>query len=241
MPVAGLGSRFATAGITKPKPLIEIGGKPMVKWAADSIPFVDDEDYIFIVREAHVDRYDLDERLRELFSPAVDIIVIDYLTEGPACTAELAAEYMAADEPILITDSDHYFENEGYEDLISDLPNEIVGAIPVFKSEDEGLSYSAVDNDMQITRVAEKERISGYANIGAYYFATFDDFRWALDNVRDRQATVNDEFYVAPLYNELINRGDTVVARECDENWILGTPESVETFKENFLSSGPEQ
>jgi len=242
MPVAGLGSRFATAGITKPKPLIEIGDRPMVRWAADSIPFVDDDDFVFVVRQAHVDKHSLDEELRRLFSPAVDIVVIDYLTEGPACTAKLAEEYVSPDESVIVTDSDHYFQSERYNRLLREPPDDLLGAIPVFEATDEGLSYSAVDDEMRISRVAEKERISAYANIGAYYFAKFDDFVWALERARERGRTVNDEYYVAPLYNELIEREERarIQACECEAVWSLGTPDAVETFEEGFLSSRPE-
>lgn len=239
MPIAGLGSRFATAGITKPKPLITIGNKPMVRWAADSIPFVDDESFIFVVREAHVDKYDIGDELRRLFPPDIDIVVIDYLTEGPACTARLAEEYLDDNEPVIITDSDHYFRSPEYEQLLTEPPDDIHGAIPVFEASDEGLSYSAVDNEMGITEIAEKRRISNYANIGAYYFASFGDFTWALDQVKDKGQTVNNEYYVAPLYNELIARGDRVLARECETVWSLGTPDAVETFEEEFLTSDP--
>lgn len=240
MPVAGLGSRFATAGITKPKPLIAVGEKPMVRWAADSIPFVDDDEFVFVVREAHVDQYGIDEKLREIFSPDVDIVVIDYLTEGPACTARLAEEYVSDDEPVIVTDSDHYFHNPEYVELLTDPQDDVHGAIPVFEATDEGLSYSAVGDEKMITEVAEKRRISQYANIGAYYFQSFGDFTWALDRAREEQRTVNDEYYVAPLYNELIDRGDRILASKCETVWSLGTPDAVETFETNFLNEDRE-
>jgi dTDP-glucose pyrophosphorylase len=239
MPVAGLGSRFATVGITEPKPLIRIGDEPMVRWAADSIPFVDDDDFVFVVRQAHVDEHDIDDRLRDIFSSSIDVVVIDYLTEGPACTARLATEYVDESEPVVITDSDHYFENEAYCDLVGGAPDDVAGAIPVFESSQEGLSYSAVDDDGRITRVKEKERISSYANIGAYYYREFGDFLSALERMEATAERVNNEYYVAPTYNELIADGKTVVVRECETVWSLGTPDAVERFEREFLSDSP--
>lgn len=236
MPIAGLGSRFATEGITKPKPLIEVGDKPMVRWAADSIPFVDDDKFVFVVREAHVDRYDIGEKLRRIFSPNIDIVVIDYLTEGPACTAELAAEHIRSEEKVVVTDSDHFFQSNSYNRLLENPPSDVRGAIPVFPATNDGLSYSSVDDDMHIDRVAEKEQISRYANIGAYYFSAFEDFKWALQRTREKEQTVNEEYYVAPLYNEMIERGDTIVACECEDVWSLGTPADVRAFEEDFLN-----
>lgn len=234
MPMAGLGSRFATAGITKPKPLIEVKGKEMVKWATDSIPFVDYSDFIFVVREAHVDEYKIDELLRKFFGSDIDIVVIDYLTKGPAATAALGGQYVDDDEAIIIADSDMYFQSEEYNELLEDAPEDVHGAIPVFESTDDSNSYSKLGENNRITRVAEKERISNYANIGAYYFSRFESFEWALERTREEKITVNDEYYVAPCYNELIDRGETVVACECDTVWGLGTPEEVERFEEEF-------
>lgn len=237
MPVAGLGSRFATVGISKPKPLIDIGGKPMVRWAADSIPFVEDSEFVFVARQAHINEYDIDEHLEQIFTPEITVVVIDYLTEGPACTAALAQEAVDDDESVVVTDSDHYFESDAYERLLTGDRDGIRGAIPVFRSDDSGLSYSVVDERMCVQRVAEKEPISQYANIGAYYFDRFGDFRSALDAAMERGETVNDEYYVAPLYNELVDGTDSVMACECETVWSLGTPDAVERFETEYLNA----
>lgn len=235
MPIAGLGSRFTTVGITQPKPLIQVGDKPMVRWAGDSIPFISDDNFVFIVRQAHIDRCQIDEQLREIFSSDIDVISIDYLTEGPASTARLAEKYVDDSESVIITDSDHYFENQQYSDFVQSSSDDADGMIPVFESTQGGLSYSKITDDGTVSQVKEKERISTYANIGAYYFDEFGDFCWALDRMESKGDVVNEEYYVAPTYNELLSAGKTVVAKECETVWSLGTPEDVERFEEEFL------
>ena len=37
VPMAGRGSRFANAGFTMPKPLIPVGGKPMIQWVIENV------------------------------------------------------------------------------------------------------------------------------------------------------------------------------------------------------------
>ena len=37
IPMAGRGSRFASAGFELPKPLIDVMGKPMIDWVIDNI------------------------------------------------------------------------------------------------------------------------------------------------------------------------------------------------------------
>jgi hypothetical protein len=48
IPMAGQGSRFAKAGYTFPKPLIEIENKPMIQWVINSIDI--NANYIFLIQ-----------------------------------------------------------------------------------------------------------------------------------------------------------------------------------------------
>ena len=49
IPMAGLGSRFRDAGYSVPKPLIEVLGRPMYAWAAESLPLAQSSQLIFIL------------------------------------------------------------------------------------------------------------------------------------------------------------------------------------------------
>jgi len=40
----------------------------------------------------------------------------------------------------------------------------------------------------------------------------------------------NNEFYVCPIFNEIIGRGNKVKIYQVEEMWGLGTPEDVEYF-----------
>lgn len=63
MPMAGEGSRFANAGWTTPKPLIELNGQPLFKRAISSVVAEGIEmKYSFIVRQEHIDKYGIDAR-----------------------------------------------------------------------------------------------------------------------------------------------------------------------------------
>ena len=54
IPMAGAGSRFAEAGYTFPKPLIEIDGKPMIQLVVENLNI--QANYIFIVQKEHYDK-----------------------------------------------------------------------------------------------------------------------------------------------------------------------------------------
>lgn len=230
MPIAGLGSRFTKVGIETPKPLISILGKHMAEWAADSLPFVSRDDFIFIVRQEHVDQYKIDEELKRIFSPKVTILVINYVTEGAACTVLLAKEHINNDEQLIVTDCDHYFLNEKYQEMIE--REDVDGLIPVFECDgNPKWSFTKVDENWKAEEVAEKKAISKYANIGAYYFRKGKDFVAAAEEMIAKDARVNGEFYVAPVFQQLIENGKAIYAALSEEVWGLGTPEDVEKFE----------
>jgi choline kinase len=115
IPIAGRGSRFLIESDKKPeykqpKPLIKIAGHEMVKWAISSLPIRPNDKLIFIVLKEHVENSQIDRRLKDIYGENVKIVIVDKVTEGAACTALLAKEYINNDEPLLITDSDHYID-----------------------------------------------------------------------------------------------------------------------------------
>ena len=55
-----------------------------------------------------------------------------------------------------------------------------------------------------VTRVVEKQVISDEATVGIYNFRRGRDFVSGADQMIAKNLRVNGEFYVAPVYNELI-------------------------------------
>ena len=114
-PIAGRGSRFLQESeknpeYTKPKPLIDIAGHLMIEWAVASLPKRSNDKLIFLVLKEHIDKAQIDEVLKKKFGVDIKIIVVDEVTQGPACTVLLAKEYINNDEPLLIANSDNYID-----------------------------------------------------------------------------------------------------------------------------------
>ncbi len=97
IPMAGAGTRFAQAGYTFPKPLIDVKGKPMIQAVVDNLNI--DARHIFIVQQEHYDRYHLDHLLRLIARGNCDIVKVEGITEGAACTTLLAKQYIDNDDP----------------------------------------------------------------------------------------------------------------------------------------------
>ena len=104
--MAGQGSRFAKAGYEKPKPFIDVDGKPMIVRVLENLAYPDAR-YILIARREHMEKEaELVKQIEKEFNAI--FIPIDKLTEGTACTVLYARKYINNDEPLLIANSRFY-------------------------------------------------------------------------------------------------------------------------------------
>ena len=141
IPMAGAGSRFAQAGYTFPKPLIEVNGKPMIQVVVENLNV--DAHFIFLVQKEHYEKYNL-KQLLNLIAPGCDIIQVDGLTEGAACTTLLAKELINNDEPLLMANSDQFVEWNSNECLYAFTADNVDGGIVTFKATHPKWSFAKI-------------------------------------------------------------------------------------------------
>ena len=232
MPIAGRGSRFREVGHREPKPLISILQRPMIQWALDCIDYRP-EDLIFICLQEHIERDHIDQHLKTLFSDSITLVTTDGVTQGAASTVLLARDFIDTSEECVIYNTDQFFKSD-LMNAIKNKSDDVTGIIPVFKATSSKWSFARVGPNGYVNEVAEKIPISTNATVGLYYFAHGSDFVWAADQMISKDIRRNNEFYVCPVYNELIQRGDKIQIVESDFMWGLGTPEDVEHFERYY-------
>ena len=81
--------------------------------------------------------------------------------------------------------------------------------------------------------MAEKKPISNIATCGIYWYRKGSDFVKYAKEMIEKDIRVNNEFYIAPVYNELINDGKTLIPFYVHQMWGIGTPEDLKYFLEN--------
>ena len=231
IPMAGAGSRFAEAGYTFPKPLIEVGNKPMIQVVVDNLNI--DAHHIFIVQKEHYDQYNL-ETVLNLIKPDCTIVQVEGVTEGAACTTMLAREYINNESPLVIANSDQFVEWNSNEVLYAFSTEGVGGGILTFESTHPKWSYARTDNDGWVDKVAEKDPISNNATVGVYYYARGCDYVSSVDSMIAKDIRTNNEFYVCPAYNEFIGTGGKVRIKNVPGMWGLGTPEDLNNFMSNY-------
>lgn len=229
IPMAGEGSRFAKEGYTFPKPLIDVDGKPMIQVVVENLDF--DATYIFLVRKQHLEKYNgLRTTLDRITNGKFEIVQVDGLTEGAACTTLLAKNLINNDEELLIANSDQVvrYSIDNFK-LLKSLTN-VDGVIFTFNALHPKWSFVKVNSRGIITELQEKNPISNIATCGIYWFKKGCQYVKYAEQMINKNIRVNNEFYVAPVYNEFINDRNLIVPFYVDEMHGIGTPEDLNNY-----------
>ena len=231
IPMAGAGSRFQQAGYTFPKPLIEVKGKPMIQVVVDNLNIK--ANYIYVVQKEHREKYNLDTLLN-LITPGCKIVETEGITEGAACTALLAKEFIDSDAPLFFANSDQFVEWDSNEFLYKMNETDADGGIVSFRATHPKWSFAKIDEQGLVTEVAEKNPISDIATVGYYYWKHGSDFVKYAEEMIDKDIRVNGEFYVCPVFNQAIGDGKEIRTFDIPKMWGLGTPEDLKEYLENY-------
>jgi len=235
IPMAGEGSRFSQQGYQFPKPLIDVNGKPMIQQVVENLNY--DAKYIFLVRAEHLKKFDgMRSTLRQIAGENSEIIVVDVLTEGAACTALLAKDLINNDDDLLIANSDQIMEYEAKNFNFLRNHCDIDGSIFTFNAVHPKWSFVRVNEDGFIVEVAEKNPISNIATCGVYWFKCGSDFVNAAERMISKNLRVNNEFYIAPAFNEMIEDKKKIAPFYVHKMWGVGTPEDLNFYLENHNS-----
>ena len=235
MPMAGEGSRFAKAGWTTPKPLIELRGVPLFQRAIGSVALPDVKmKYSFIVRQEHIDKQHIDQLIQNIL-PEAQIFSVLKTTRGAVETCLVAETAIDDDDAIVVMDCDLEFRSKGYNELVKEALSQPAseadgGALVSFESVNPRYSYALVDEDGRVLRTAEKEPISNHALCGAYFFGSGKDFKRIAHQLLYDGTHGKAEFYVSLLYNYLLAEGKVVRLATMEEYYSYGTPEELKNY-----------
>jgi dTDP-glucose pyrophosphorylase len=233
IPMAGHGSRFAQAGYDVPKPLIPVLGQTMTELVVNNLRPSQPHRFIFVCQQAHLDRYGLADHLRQI-APGCAFLPVSQVTQGAACTVLLARDLINNDDPLMIANCDQYVDISIDDYLARMEQDQLDGLIMTMSADDPKWSFVRLDAHNNITEVVEKVVVSNEATVGIYNFRHGRDFVDAAERMIALDKRVNGEFYVAPAYNELLERGSKLgyynVGSERHGMYGLGIPADLDYF-----------
>ena len=237
IPMAGAGSRFEKAGYTFPKPLIEVNGKPMIQAVVENLNI--DAKHIFIVQKKHYEEYNLKYLLNLITNNNCEIVQVDGMTEGAACTTLLAKKFIDNDEPLVLANSDQFVDWDSNEFMYSMTADNIDGGILSFEATHPKWSFARLTEEGYVSEVAEKKPISNIATVGIYYWKKGSDYVKYAEQMIDKNIRTNNEFYVCPVFNEAIGDHKKIKIFSIDKMWGLGTPEDLDRYvSDSKISQG---
>jgi len=233
--MAGDSQRFEEAGYPFPKNLVEIDGLPLVERVAGCLrPLIDEGARpVFVMRRSEADVFHTDDVVR-LLVPEATVVTVPNLESGAACTALLAIDHIAREEPLLIYNGDQIVTRD-LSGIVRDfVSRDLDGGVVVFPAVHPRWSYVRTGPDGLVVEAAEKRPISRLATAGTYYFRRGGDFLDATMAMIRKDAHVQGRFFVCPAYNEMVLRQLRIGVHEIDrsEYLSLATPQGVTAYEE---------
>lgn len=191
------------------------GGYPLCLTETDGVSLIErivlntkgiaDAQYSFALLEQDIEKYHLD-RIVQLLAPNCIVSKIPEGTKGSACTALLAASQLNVAKELLIISANELVDLDFTDALNEFRKSKLDGGTFVFKSIHPRYSYVSLDEEGLVVEAAQQKPISQHATAGVFWFARTGDFLEAAKNIIRKNASVNERFYVAPTFNELILR-----------------------------------
>lgn len=229
VPMAGNGSRFKTAGYPKAKPFIDVAGKMMIEQVIHNLGT--EHEYIFLMRCEHLagNETALAQLLTQIGGKG-KVVMVDALTEGACCTALIARSLIDNDEELLIANADQIIEYQKANfDYLRALTS-VDAIIFSFKDTDPKWSFLRLGEKGLVNLVAEKKVISDIATCGIYWYRKGRDFVLHADQMIAKNIRVNKEFYIAPVFNQMLKSEKTIIPFFVDKMHGLGTPEDLKEY-----------
>lgn len=238
IPMAGMSSRFFKAGYKLPKYMLEAHGKSLFEHSLRSFEsYFKSELFLFIVKSSFDTPDFVRKQAKMMGIRFFHIVILDKDTRGQAETVALGLEQLDSTgvkfrEAITIFNIDTF--RPGF--LLPKVSENCDGYLEVFRGSGVNWSFAkpkSKDTTL-VEKTTEKNPISDLCSTGLYYFNKKQDYLDAYNNYKSmpEENWEKGELYIAPLYNYMISKGQSIHYHEVDQNDVIfcGTPEEYMEF-----------
>jgi len=240
IPLGGLGKRFADEGYIHPKPLIRVLGKTIIKWVLDGLE-LQENDALYIIYHNNLQKANFEDVVLRDF-PNVTFCKLLNDTRGAAETVLKCVEIIPSSRMEFQTvcfDGDTFYKVDIIEKVRS-----ISNGVICFQDRQEKpiYSYISVNENGQIEDIAEKKRISNFANTGCYTFESANILEKYCEKTISSDNKEKGEFYISTVLRTMLEDGLILkhVVIGNNDFTVLGTPYQVKLFaSENRFQATP--
>ena len=230
IPLAGFGTRLRPHTYTKPKPLVNVAGKPVLGHILDKLVGLNIDEIVFVTGY-------LGEQIEAYVSSHYEFparYVEQKELKGQAHALYLTREYVKG--PVLIIFVDTIFETD-----LTDLEKATADGILYVKQVEDPRRFGvAVLEDGRVTRLIEKPPSCEHnlAVIGVYFLRDAEWLMRAIEELIACDIKTQGEYFLADALQLMIDQGAHLVARQLEVWEDCGKPETVLHTNRYLLDHG---
>lgn len=191
------------ADAPSPVYLAEHGGTTLLELIFEKYAALNPTDIAICFLKSDIQRSNVD-RVAKLLSPDVKIIEIENGTGGSGCTALFGACQLPPQNELMIVSANELI-NVALEPALNDFrERQLDGATLTFHSTNPRYSFVKMDEYGRVVEAAQQNPISTNATVGLFWYARAEYFVEAAKQMIIKNAKINDRFFIAPAFNEMI-------------------------------------
>lgn len=236
IPMVGKSSRFFKEGYEQPKYKLAINGESVFEKSVRSFEsYFKTDKFLFLVRSDYNAAEFVKQSVEDMGIRDFSIVIFSEETLGQADTVyqglAKAEDFFDDDEPLYIFNIDTF--RPGFK---KSTKSRHPGYLEVFEGEGTHWSFALPGKDESVLKTAEKNRISNLCSNGLYYFKSRSLFNSSFEHSVSEDLKEKGEFYIAPLYNYLIQNGQKVSYElvPLSEIVFCGTPDEYRAILSNL-------
>jgi glucose-1-phosphate thymidylyltransferase len=233
IPLAGKGTRLRPHTYTTPKPLLRVGGKPVMSYILDDLRKLGVNEAVFITGYL---KDVIEQFVRTEYPDFKSHFVEQPVQDGTAGAVKLAEPYI--DQDVLIIFVDTLFDADL--NLVKNLPPDVAGVIWAKEVEDyQRFGVIVTDDNGFMKRIVEKPRdpISKLANIGLYYIRDWKLLFEGIRNVTGGPKAKGGEFYLTDAFQYMVDRGAKIKVVEVAGWYDCGQVETILDTNRHLLET----
>jgi glucose-1-phosphate thymidylyltransferase len=232
IPLAGFGTRLRPHTFTKPKPLINVAGKPVLGHVLEMFEKINVDEFIFITGH-------LGEQIENYMNKHHPHVKARYF-EQKEMNGQSTAVYLAKDVlsgPMLIVFVDTIVETD-----LSLLANEGADAVAWVKQVEDPRRYGValVGKDGYVTKLIEKpeDKKNNLVVVGFYYLKDSQAFMRAIEEQIANNIKTKNEYFLADALQLMLDKGMKMRVQPVDVWEDCGKPETVLHTNQYLLENG---
>ncbi len=237
IPLAGKGTRLRPLTYHTPKPLLHVGGRPVMSYILDDLQALDVEEIVFITGYL---KESIEDYIRDSYPGFRPHFVEQPVQNGTAGAVKLAEDRI--DQDVLIIFVDTLFDADLT--LARRLPEDEAGVIWAREVEDyQRFGVIVTDDDGYMKRIVEKPQdpISKLANIGLYYIRDWKLFYEGVNHTLEGPPGPSGEFYITDAFQYMIDHGARIRVGEVAGWYDCGQVGTLIETNRHLLETGRAQ